>query len=913
MRPETGVEQSYLDRAIADGLVSFHHNGRSNRIIYVTVEHEENWDDPEEHVRAELWAELIYRCEYPPERVYFEFVVPRRTPADRADIVVFSDDHRKEPYFVFECKPADASDAEFHQAIEQACGNRGNLAAPYCGAVAGTTRRLLTYDGFPPGERDRNHIADIPINYGSPLEWRFYKQTTNDLVAVTRYDLRAAIRKCHQTLWEGGKRSAISAFGEFCKLVFIKHRDEKDVTRQQGSPYKFQRRTKEDDQQLAARIHDLYSLEQQIEPDVFADSINLDASILAQCVEHLEPISLEKTELDTKGVAFEEFVGSFFKGDFGQYFTPRELVAFCVAFLEPQRHHIVLDPACGSSGFLLYTMDYVRRKADTVQPPGSIEHYTYWHQFAERNLFGIEVSEELTRVAKMNMIIHDDGHTNIVGHDALDFSHNLIAKNPRLKDHSFDLVLTNPPFGAVVRRTEKPEGYLEQYQLLQYLGKRYPNPKTRRTTLKTEIAFLERIWRFLRLGSGRAAVVVPDSILTNPTNQGVREWIYDHFQVLAVISLPQFAFNHYDAGVKASIIFLRSLAEREAVPDNQAIFMALTNNIGYDAAGRKTFIVSMEVEDSTNGYKCERHSCDLFDYRVTYERGMRHALDSHWIEQNRNVIPGSGLLEQWQAFQRSPYNVPDNAPVRQDTQQLGGIDGLVLKKMGIVSQTAQACRFRVTVKDVRNGRLDPDFHSTKFRTIRQSIADGIYETKTIGEICEYMASGFAAGPEQQVHGFDVGIPHLRPLNVDIHGRLTLKRTKFVPKGSVRPGNLCQDGEVLFNNTNSTEMVGKAAVFDLDLDCSCSNHMTRLKPKPGVMLSHFLASVLNALRRTGYLGLLSTNFNNQAGINMTTLSELRIPVPPLDIQKSIVDEVKDIRTTAQDLIKRGEKLLTGQKY
>jgi len=121
--------------------------------------------------------------------------------------------------------------------------------------------------------------------------------------------LRAAIRKCHQTLWEGGRRSPIAAFGEFCKIIFVKHRDEKNLDRPDGKPYTFQRRDGESAEELAARIHKLYRTEQELEPDVFTDQINVDPPILAQCVEHLEGISLDRTELDTKGVAFEEFVG----------------------------------------------------------------------------------------------------------------------------------------------------------------------------------------------------------------------------------------------------------------------------------------------------------------------------------------------------------------------------------------------------------------------------------------------------------------------------------------------------------------------------------------------------------------------------------------------------------------------------
>jgi type I restriction enzyme M protein len=662
-------QKTFLERALEDGHVEILGDGKTERIRYKAADHSERWADPEEKVRAEFWAELIYRYEYLPERMRLEVKVPRRTPNDYADIVIYSDDELKSPYFVFECKRADVSDAEFAQSIEQACGNRASLGANYSGAIAGLTRRLLRFDKFPAGERDKNHLTDIPKRYGKPPEWRFYKNKAGqDLAAVPREELRAAIRKCHQTLWEGGRRSPIAAFGEFCKIIFVKHRDERNQDREDGKPYAFQRRDGETAVELSRRIHKLYDTEKELEPDVFTDQINVEPPVLAQCVEHLEGISLDRTELDTKGVAFEEFMGGFFKGDFGQYFTPRELIAFCVEILAPEHKQLVLDPACGSGGFLLYALDHVRRDADQKKKPNTVEHFQYWHDFAEKNLFGIEVNDELCRVAKMNMIIHDDGHTNIVGADALDFLPKLQDKNAGLGERRFDLVLTNPPFGSVVKRVEKGEGYLEQFDLRNHLGKANPlktdddsgaakdakrGAKTIKTraSIKTEILFLERVWSFLKPGTGRAAVVLPDGLLTNSSLQGVRDWLLAHFQLLAVVSLPPFAFAHYDAGVKASIVFVRRLKDRETISDDTPIFMALADNIGYDATGRRTFEVSIEKE-TPGKEKVEIQRSDLFDYRVFYEWSTTNPKKPDWSERHRQIIPDTGLVAKWRAFEK---------------------------------------------------------------------------------------------------------------------------------------------------------------------------------------------------------------------------------------------------------------------
>ncbi len=668
----------YLEKALREGHVQIILKGKTERILYVASGHTEKWSDPEEKVRAAFYAELIYKYGYKPQRIGVEVTVPRRTPSDSADLVVYEDDGLTKPFIVIENKKDGVSDSEFNQAIEQACGNRASLGAIYSGIVAGSTRRFLNFTGTGAQERKRNIVADLPVNYGKPPAYRYYKgETGKDIAAVSREELRSAIRKCHQTLWEGGKRSPIVAFGEFCKIVFVKIRDETDRTRLKGKPYAFQRGTDDTDEDLATRIQQLYDEEKKREPDVFTDKLNVEASVLARVVEHLESICLSRTDLDTKGVAFEEFMGGFFKGDFGQYFTPRELIAFCVQMLDPSPDEWIIDPACGSGGFLLYALDHIRTQADAAYPHHASdphearEHFRYWHDFAEKNLYGLEINDELTRVAKMNMIIHDDGHTNVIGHDALDFMSAISGKKRELKPNAFDMVLTNPPFGSVVKEAEKGNNYLDQYDLRRYLGKattgtepdeesmseqdakRGAKTVKARASVKTEILFLERVWHFLKPGTGRVAIVLPDGILTNSSLQGVRDWLLEKFQLLAVVSLPQFAFSHYDAGVKASIVFLRKLNDSETVADDTPIFMALAENIGYDATGRKTFAINVEAE-TPEKEKIERQASDLFEYRVYYEWSTANPKKPGWSEYRREVLPGTGLVAEYRAFCKEP-------------------------------------------------------------------------------------------------------------------------------------------------------------------------------------------------------------------------------------------------------------------
>lgn len=682
----TNQSENHLQKAFADGHLQLITSGRAEKIRYVAVNHTETWSDPEEKVRASYYAELIYRYGYAPECIGVEVTVPDRTPVDRADLVVFRDKGRTKPFGVIECKRDGVSDTEFKQAVEQAFGNghAHKFRAEYIGVIAGQTRAFYDCsDKFGVLEREANIVADLPVQYGKPEEFKYYYKCPPkpDISAVSRDDLIKTIRKCHQTLWGGGRLSPPMAFGELTKLIFLKTRDEK-TPRKKCEPYDFQIKTNETPQRLATRIKAMYAIERQKEPDVFNDDIKIDDITIRNVVLHLEGVNLTATDLDTKGVAFEQFMDGFFKGDFGQYFTPRNIIAFATQMLDIQADDFVMDPACGSGGFLLHSLDHVRKLASEYYDDDSKEHFDYWHSFAEKRLFGIEINEEIARVAKMNMIVHDDGHTNIIGNDALEPLASIGRKNAafaaivgvdpttgkRDESKGFDKIPTNPPFGAVIK--DDLHSYLSSYELSRYIAKGggkdeddaedtnadYKAGKKavkQRSSVKTEIIYCERVWQLLKPG-GQAGVVLPDGLLTNASLQGVRDWILERFRVLAVVSLPQFAFAHFGAGVKSSVVFLEKRRPNVPASDDEAIFMAMAENIGYDATGRTTYL-EMELSKIEEKERVVRQSCDLFDWQVTFDwvpgEGKK---PGHWSERHRHVIPGSGLLGQYAVFKRDP-------------------------------------------------------------------------------------------------------------------------------------------------------------------------------------------------------------------------------------------------------------------
>lgn len=204
---------------------------------------------------------------------------------------------------------------------------------------------------------------------------------------------------------------------------------------------------------------------------------------------------------------------------------------------------------------------------------GSASWRDYWHVFAEKHLFGIEINEQISRVAKMNMIIHDDGHTNIITNDGLKNNRTLEIENRNLnfQDGTFDLIMTNPPFGSTIKADEV--GYYKEYELFEKnLG--FTEIKDRiaddnnknkwRASQSTEVLFLERCYKYLNEENGYLAIVVPDGILTNSSSQYVRDWLIEKFRILSVVSLPQHTFAHVKAGVKSSILFLKNIPKTDS-------------------------------------------------------------------------------------------------------------------------------------------------------------------------------------------------------------------------------------------------------------------------------------------------------------------------------------------------------------
>ena len=578
--------KDYIQIGIDKGLISF--NEDRSRITYVYQKKERNYNNPEEKVQAEAFLKLILDYNYPESHIRQFVPVTMGSDIKEADIVVYDDDMCLSPHIVVECKRQDVSEAEFLQAVNQAYSYAFSLPCDvkYVWVTSGIRNEYYEVDK---NQNSRNQIPDIPqygvdkiasykYVYGAQyMEHEEGKQQFFDLSVIDQSELTRRFKQAHEALWAGGQLNPSEAFDELDKLIFCKIWDERKP-RKIGEPYDFQiitiskneekdadsRRSKENEN-LLNRIKALYEEGRKKDKEVFRDDIRLTPEKVRTVVGYLESVNLGETDLDSKGRAFETFMGSFFRGNFGQYFTPREIVKFIVDVLPITKDSKVLDTSCGSGGFLLYALNKVREQATEYYPNHNndarqyAKWFPYWHDFAERNLFGIEINEQISRAAKMNMIIHDDGHTNVITSDGLVSDEDIFAKtsNQGFTYGTFDFIITNPPFGSTIRQSE--QAYLKTYQL----GKKEEDwlavkaqPENTRDGQSTEVLFIEQDYKFLKEG-GYLAIVLPDGILTNSSMQYVRTQIEDWFRIVAVVSMPQTAFAANGAGVKSSVLFLR--------------------------------------------------------------------------------------------------------------------------------------------------------------------------------------------------------------------------------------------------------------------------------------------------------------------------------------------------------------------
>jgi type I restriction enzyme M protein len=443
-------------------------------------------------------------------------------------------------------------------------------------------------------------------------------------------------KRCHDYIYgnEGMKKNA---FWELLNLIFCKIYDEKRrfIDSENGKSYRRrfwvgikEQNSPEGRAKVAERIKGIFnSLKgDPLFSEVFDgnEQINLTDKGLAYIASELAKYSFLEATVDVKGLAYETIVSNTLKQESGQFFTPRNIVRCMVEMLDPDEHQRVLDPACGSGGFLVMVLDHVRKKITKrlfpkLQGPwlqdkmNSYEVNELVKEYAERNLFGFDFDPDLKKAARMNMVMAGDGHANIFHVNSLaypggDKEQELLkvieavnksiesGKDKKVKFEfpdargKFDLIFTNPPFGAKIPIND-PD-ILSKYDL-GHKWRKNSSEEWDKTGLSSseppEILFIDQCCQLLKPG-GKMAIVLPDGILGNPNSEYVRFWILNHFKLIASVDLAVEAFLP-QVGVQASLLFLQKKKDDEKLLSNLKydIFMAVAEKLGKDRRGVPIF------------------------------------------------------------------------------------------------------------------------------------------------------------------------------------------------------------------------------------------------------------------------------------------------------------------------------------
>ncbi|EOU2519119.1 N-6 DNA methylase [Vibrio cholerae] len=345
-------------------------------------------------------------------------------------------------------------------------------------------------------------------------------------------------------------------------------------------------------QAACARVRTLFSLVRDQYPDVFSEHEKITASDnqLATVISYLQQYSFLDAEHDVIGTAYEVYVASHLKGERGQFFTNRLVVDMMVKMLDPDDKTVLLDPSCGSAGFLITSMNYVFRKIDSSKRSDSAK------EILKRNvvhqLFGLDISPKLVKIAKANMLIGKDGHGGIEQANSLDAVTKLSASfQEKAGLEKPSMILTNPPFGAGHDLRIKEPTILAQYDN-GYVwsttedGKiEFDDKLNSKQGLAPEILFLEKCVRWLKPG-GVLGIVMAKGQLDNREALSIRKWVLEKSQLLAVVNLHEDTFEPF-CGSKASVIFLKKHDQKPV--KNYKVYMAISNKVGQTSRGEPIF------------------------------------------------------------------------------------------------------------------------------------------------------------------------------------------------------------------------------------------------------------------------------------------------------------------------------------
>jgi type I restriction enzyme M protein len=627
-------------------------------------------DTPEEYVRQNIEKALIRQYRYDPADAVPEVSIKVGSARKSVDIVIFkpSVEHQQQnAWLLVETKSADTKPANAKEGV-------GQLQS-YMAAYVNSEYGLWTNgdDRFCYAKRSTKtglnfeEIIDIPALGQTELDAQ--RPKLSDLMPVTGDNLLFAFRRCHNKIAGAQGLQKDAAFWELLKIIFCKIEDERSSTLNF-----FVTPTELVDSTSAAtaksRVQDLFNTKVLKKyPSIFEENdrtIQLKPDVVAFIVGQLQRYSLLRSPVDVKGVAYEEIVGSNLRGDRGEFFTPRNACRVAVAMIDPSPDERLLDPACGTGGFLITAMNHVLGKIEETHKerwsnrlnPSQAELEEFYRartEYLTQRVNGFDFNPKLIRAAKMNMVMNNDGAGGLWQADSL--------ANPRTWDRkaseavplgSIDVLFTNPPFGANIVIDD--EHILRQYELAAAWDMQDDGSWKKRTdrhaaavlqkSQPPEILFIERCLQFLREGTGRMAMVLPNGILNNPALGYVRHWILRNAQVIAVIDMARELFQPKN-DTQTSMVLLRRLAQEERAAAakkllNYPVFMAVTERIGHDKRGNTIYRRLPTGEDML----VERHDAIIHvDPKTGEHRTEERAIRERVVDDE--LSEAAGAFREW--------------------------------------------------------------------------------------------------------------------------------------------------------------------------------------------------------------------------------------------------------------------------
>ena len=714
---------------------------KDNNKIYAPLKNKWLVLKPEEEVRQKYICRLVDCYGYSLEQMDQEMQVTnsqRGQGAARADIIVWRSKEDKEakkyPLIVVECKAESVTihKEDYYQGMNYASWVHADF---FVTTNLKETRIFRIIKGQIPDKLDE--IVDIP-NASKANNQKEIDKLLKQTKAFTRDEFSKLLFKCHNIIRNNDKLSPEAAFDEISKILFIKIRYERSnsdsqifsaerftALKKSREEYNKEMKIKEE-KPFYQHLFDL-TKQEFIHDHLFDDNakIEIRENSFEQIVKELEIYNLSTTSDDVKGIAFEKFLGKTFRGELGQFFTPRTIVDFMVSVLDPQEGELICDPCCGSGGFLIKSFEYVREKIekdienqkedikaqfygddyDKMSDKKKIKvetevarTFSYLNEELNINnekgrlrslsfdcIYGTDANPRMARTAKMNMIMHGDGHGGVHHHDGL-------LNVNGIFDNRFGVILTNPPFGARVEKDLKiteADRFTDEAKIEEY-KKRYGREEYERALSQvndnigksllslykinsslTEVLFIERCLNLLKPG-GRMGIVLPEGVLNTDSLQKARDFVEGKAKILLIVSIPQDVFIASGATVKPSLLFFKKFTEEDAFEYSQILHQAqMTISAKYENEVRE-LEEKLQLKGKDALTKDEKKTCrkklkvitekieievkkivkEKFDYEIPIAEIQKAGISSTGAEIDNELIP----LEK----EFTPYRIENN-------------------------------------------------------------------------------------------------------------------------------------------------------------------------------------------------------------------------------------------------------------